>query len=154
MAEEEKVVGKKKRKAPKTAWKKGESGNPNGRPKLGESFTDIIRAMANRAVDQDGNRVADLLVAKLIEMASNGDINALKYLIDRVDGKANQSIDLGMKENNKLQEKQLEGKGKGIIGLLGGIAKFTALAISPNAVRVPLRNSFDLSSRNFILSLT
>lgn len=37
----------KKRKAPKTAWKKGQSGNPKGAPKRGESFTEIIKRVGN-----------------------------------------------------------------------------------------------------------
>ena len=36
-----------KRKAPKTAWKQGQSGNPAGRPKDGESWAAIIAAVGN-----------------------------------------------------------------------------------------------------------
>jgi hypothetical protein len=36
-----------KRKAPKTAWKPGQSGNPAGRPKDGESWAAIIAAVGN-----------------------------------------------------------------------------------------------------------
>ena len=32
-----------KRKPPKTAWKKGQSGNPSGAPKRGESWAEIIK---------------------------------------------------------------------------------------------------------------
>jgi hypothetical protein len=35
------------RKAPKTAWKKGQSGNPKGRPKDGESWAAIIKAVGD-----------------------------------------------------------------------------------------------------------
>lgn len=34
---------KAKRKAPPNAWKKGQSGNPAGRPKTGESWSEIFR---------------------------------------------------------------------------------------------------------------
>lgn len=37
----------KKRKAPPTAWKKGQSGNPAGRPKDGESWAAIIKAVGD-----------------------------------------------------------------------------------------------------------
>jgi hypothetical protein len=37
----------KKRKAPKSAWKPGQSGNPAGRPKDGESWAAIIAAVGN-----------------------------------------------------------------------------------------------------------
>jgi hypothetical protein len=36
-----------KRKAPKSAWKPGQSGNPAGRPKDGESWAAIIAAVGN-----------------------------------------------------------------------------------------------------------
>lgn len=36
-----------KRKAPKSAWKPGESGNPAGRPKDGESWAAIIKAVGD-----------------------------------------------------------------------------------------------------------
>lgn len=36
-----------KRPAPKSAWKKGVSGNPKGRPKLGQTWADIFRGVGN-----------------------------------------------------------------------------------------------------------
>lgn len=36
-----------KRKVPKTAWKPGQSGNPAGRPKDGESWAAIIASVGN-----------------------------------------------------------------------------------------------------------
>ena len=36
-----------KRKAPRSAWKQGQSGNPTGRPKDGESWAAIIAAVGN-----------------------------------------------------------------------------------------------------------
>jgi hypothetical protein len=36
-----------KKKAPKTAWKKGQSGNPTGRPKDGESWASIIKVVGD-----------------------------------------------------------------------------------------------------------
>ena len=35
------------RKAPKTAWKKGQSGNPKGRPKNNETWAGIIRELGD-----------------------------------------------------------------------------------------------------------
>lgn len=37
----------KKRKLPKTAWKKGQSGNPAGAPKRGESWSEIIKRIGD-----------------------------------------------------------------------------------------------------------
>lgn len=43
---------KPKRKAPPKAWKPGQSGNPNGRPREGESWAGIIRELSNMTADE------------------------------------------------------------------------------------------------------
>lgn len=91
-----------KRRLPSTAFKPGSSGNPAGRPKLGESFTDIIRERVNVVKGKNGDRIADQIIDKLIARALKGDTKAAAYLIDRVDGKSNQSMDIGLKENTDL----------------------------------------------------
>ena len=57
-------------------WKKGESGNINGRPKgaVGRS-TEIRNAIADNA---------DALVAKVVQMALDGDSTALRICIKRL----------------------------------------------------------------------
>ena len=42
MSANKQPTGKPKRKAPKTAWKPGQSGNPKGRPKTGQSWSEIL----------------------------------------------------------------------------------------------------------------
>lgn len=44
--------GKKKRTVPKSAWKDGQSGNPAGRPKDGESWAGVISKVANMTTDE------------------------------------------------------------------------------------------------------
>jgi len=75
---------KQEHNTPKTAWKPGQSGNPKGRPPKGQSLTDALKERV------DKQAIAD----KLYEMAIEGDISALKYIYDRVDGKPGESIDL------------------------------------------------------------
>jgi len=59
--------------------------NRNGRPKKGESITDLLR----ETVDKQA------LVDKLIEIAiEKGDIQALKYAIDRMDGKPTELVQM------------------------------------------------------------
>lgn len=41
-----------KRKPPRTAWKKGQSGNPTGRPKDGESWSGVIKDVANMTAEE------------------------------------------------------------------------------------------------------
>ena len=61
----------------------GESGNPNGRPPKGEALTDALRAKVDK----------DTLASKLIEMAlEKGDLGALKYIYDRIDGRPVETV--------------------------------------------------------------
>ncbi|KKN64744.1 hypothetical protein LCGC14_0488760 [marine sediment metagenome] len=58
-------------------WKPGESGNPNGRPK------NSVTAMLKNASEEDRKAIAD----KVIELAKEGKIEAIREYIDRTDGK-------------------------------------------------------------------
>ena len=73
-------------------WKKGETGNPNGRPKKLPAL-DLI--MANvMGQEKDGITAAEAIIMKLREMATKGDIKAAQLLLDRGYGKAKQNIDI------------------------------------------------------------
>ena len=73
-------------------WKKGETGNPNGRPKKLPAL-DVI--MANvMGQEKDGITAAEAIIMKLREMATKGDIKAAQLLLDRGYGKAKQNIDI------------------------------------------------------------
>jgi len=61
---------------------KGHTNNPKGRPKKGETLTDALRAKIDR------DEIAD----KLYEIAMSGDLAALKYVYDRIDGTPKQTI--------------------------------------------------------------
>ena len=74
-------------------FEKGKSGNPGGRPK-----TRIWRDAIERAVHRRQSNKIDLegiddLADALINAAATGDIQALKEVGDRLDGKATQSIE-------------------------------------------------------------
>lgn len=77
---------------------KGQSGNPNGRPKKGKTLTDILKAeLDKRSVrDENGEPMAGkkALAKAIISMcfdARNVEpatrLAALKYIYDRIDGK-------------------------------------------------------------------
>lgn len=63
----------------------GESGNPRGRPKKGESFSEVIRERFTRPKKQ---KVAD----KAIGLAEDGDVTAMKFLRDTTEGRPAQPI--------------------------------------------------------------
>ncbi len=75
-------------------WKKGVSGNPGGR-RTEEMFKRLITLELNRAAknqpetNKNGKRItrAESIVAKLCDMAEDGDLQAVNFIVDRVDGK-------------------------------------------------------------------
>jgi len=79
--------------APKhSQFKKGQSGNPNGRPKklpeLDKLCADVL------GEEKDGITAAEAILKKLRSMASQGNIRAAELLLDRAYGKAKSSMDI------------------------------------------------------------
>jgi hypothetical protein len=71
-------------------WKKGQSGNPKGRPKL----PDISEALAKILADEkDGYSALEATLMALRAKAVKGDIRAAEALLDRAFGKPRQSVD-------------------------------------------------------------
>lgn len=65
-------------------WKKGQSGNPGGRPK-GESITAALRAALQR--EHNGRTIAELIAERLVREALSGKFPFAKEVLDRTDGK-------------------------------------------------------------------
>lgn len=86
----------KKRKAPSSAFKKGQSGNPGGRPKLSEEFKELARSKSVRALEV------------IIEIAENPladytyRLKACEIILDRAYGKPVQQVDTENKNNNAI----------------------------------------------------
>jgi hypothetical protein len=73
----------------KTQFKPGQSGNPKGRPRKGESLTEILREQATIKDVARGRTKIERQAAiadKLWTLAIRGDIAAIKYIYDRLDG--------------------------------------------------------------------
>lgn len=75
-----------------TKFSKGQSGNPNGRPKKLPALDIIMANVMGR--EKDGITAAEAIIMKLREMATKGDIKAAQLLLDRGYGKAKQNIDI------------------------------------------------------------
>jgi hypothetical protein len=83
-------------------FKKGQSGNPNGRPKgslntktILERFLSIEKNMINPLTMQKENlSIAELMALRQINNALNGELPAYKEIIDRMEGKATNQIDI------------------------------------------------------------
>lgn len=72
------------------AWAKG-AANPRGRP-VTKPFTDMMRFLLSEAGD-DPHKLRRI-TQKVLDMAEEGNLEAAKYVIDRMDGKVPQPVDL------------------------------------------------------------
>ena len=88
-------------------FKKGQSGNPNGRPKKEYCLTDILKEQGETEDVQtsNGQKISrkNALGQKLWAMAMGGDITAMRYVYDRIDGKPNQTIDTTIKKDTNMK---------------------------------------------------
>jgi len=73
-------------------FKKGTSGNPNGRPKSGFALNEYITELANIPVGRSKKTMLEAVVNKVYEEALDGNMTAVNFLADRILGKPNQSI--------------------------------------------------------------
>ena len=90
-------------------FKKGQSGNPKGRPKKGDSYPEYIEKAVKKLKsvqkDKDGNVTAKykgkmVLAMAVTDLATNKAyppqirLQAIKEIFDRTDGKAPQYLDM------------------------------------------------------------
>jgi hypothetical protein len=75
----------------KHQWKKGQSGNPKGRPKSGFALNEYITDLANVELE-DKKTMLEAVVGKVYEEALDGNMTAINFLADRILGKPSQSI--------------------------------------------------------------
>ena len=78
---------------PKIQWKKGQSGNPKGRPKKGETLTDLLKEYIVQLTDVEaGGKVSKVeikkaFIMKVVQKAINdGDVNCMRMIWDRLEG--------------------------------------------------------------------
>jgi len=85
----------------KTKFKKGESGNPNGRPR---KLPEIDKLMADvLGEEKDGIEAAKAILMALRSRATKGDVKAAEVLLDRAYGKAKQDLQVTGKDGGPLQ---------------------------------------------------
>lgn len=113
----------------KPAWKKGESGNPNGRPRKfvstlkamgykNSEVADSIQSMLAMTIDElkevyqnPLSTVLEKTVAGAIKKSiEKGDLNSIEVLLSRVFGKPKESvkIDTPVPENSPIRQLSLE----------------------------------------------
>ena len=83
----------KKGHKPATMWKKGQSGNLNGRR---GALADIINKVWDEE-DESGLTKKEKMVRRVLSMAMNGSMSAVTYLSDRSEGKAKETREISHK---------------------------------------------------------
>lgn len=86
-------------------FKKGESGNPNGRPKgtrnrstIAKQWLEVSQKIKNPITGKEENlEQQDIMTLALIKKARNGDVSAYKELMDSAYGKIMQPTDITTK---------------------------------------------------------
>ena len=76
-----------------TPWKKGVSGNPNGRPKKDRCISDILKEQGMDVIVNKRTNLK-LIVEKLYEKARGGDLKAIDMIFDRLEGKPAQKVEV------------------------------------------------------------
>lgn len=93
------MADKPKKKMPKgKPFKKGQSGNPKGRPPRAKLIPDMLRAIGEEEVeasDGSGEKKTKLQIVldKIYQKASKGDLACAQFIADRTEGKALQTIE-------------------------------------------------------------
>jgi hypothetical protein len=78
--------------------------NRKGRPKKGQALTDILNYKLDLK-DGSGKLQREAVAEKLIGLALAGDIAAIRYIMDRVDGRPKETVSL---ENTAIETKLME----------------------------------------------
>ena len=73
-------------------WAKGQSGNPNGRPLKSQTVTETLERLA-AAKREDGRTRLEAILDGLMTDAENGNMEARKYVCDRLAGKPAQMLE-------------------------------------------------------------
>lgn len=95
---------------PDHLWKPGQSGNPAGKPKGARHFSTLIKEAITKVAEDTGTSDDKEIVKALVMKAKQGDLKAVDMVLDRVDGKAEQTINLDadVTLNDGLTDEQKE----------------------------------------------
>lgn len=84
-------------------WKKGETGNPNGRPKKIPELKELLASVLGDM--KEGRTAAEAILMGLRAKAIRGDVRAAELLLDRAYGKVPQDIDMAMSMTEVIMPK-------------------------------------------------
>jgi hypothetical protein len=81
-------------------FKRGETGNPQGRPKLTKLTEALREQLAELNPDAPEETIAEQIARALIREAKTGNVQAIREIGDRTEGKPKQAIDLDLQIND------------------------------------------------------
>ncbi len=70
---------------------KGQSGNPRGRPIKANAFAELLRVLLDK--EREGTTMREHVAQVVIEKAMRGDMDAIKWIVDRTDGKITDMVE-------------------------------------------------------------
>ena len=79
----------------------GKSGNPGGRTRE-KPFTDALRMALSEEHATTGTKKLRVLAEKLVNEAIDGNVQAMKEVADRMEGKAPQALQIGGDSDNPV----------------------------------------------------
>ncbi len=79
-------------------FKKGQSGNPDGRPKGSISIIAEIKKQLDEMPEGEKKNNLKIIVSKMIEMAKRGNDKMIRNILNYVEGMPKQSVSLGADE--------------------------------------------------------
>jgi hypothetical protein len=83
-------------------FKPGASGNPRGRPKKGGAFAELLERELARPFE-DGVSKKERMVAVAVAEACKGDLDALKWIVDRTEGKVTDKVEQSGTVTTRIQ---------------------------------------------------
>ena len=90
-----------------TRWKKGQSGNPNGRPRKDNNIGDLLEELMNAVcpADSENRTYAHQLVRSLVHQGLIGNLGAIKEIFNRLAGRVPFLIErIGVSSNQPDQK--------------------------------------------------
>ena len=75
-------------------YKKGQSGNPKGRPKKGSAIADILNQIGDETIQAGPELITkrEAVMRKIFAEAVKGNMAAIHFIADRTEGKALERI--------------------------------------------------------------
>jgi len=78
--------------------------NREGRPMEPWTWRGLLMEAAEEVAEGSKEPRKKILARKLVEKAADGDVTALKEFGDRIDGKANQAVELSGKDGGPVEQ--------------------------------------------------